>query len=110
MNLILPIQISDEVVDQKAKIFADELGGWSHEVIQRAFRQHSRSSRFMPTLSEIISLCNSISADVARGLERLQLDEPQPDEAQRLKNVERLKEIKKILAGKKIKPSITTGV
>lgn len=98
MNLLMPIQVEDEVLHEKAILFAEELEGWSPETIKKAFREHAKLSRFVPSLSEIVANCRTASQSIEytrqRKLAALPMPDHLPDDVVR-ENLRRIKQIKK---------------
>jgi len=79
LNMSMPIQTDDEVLNEKAIIFAEELSNWSPETVSMAFREHARSSRYMPTLSEILTNCRTASQALEYKRQREHAELPMPD-------------------------------
>ena len=102
LNMMLPIQVDDEVLNEKAIIFSEDLANWSPRTIKIAFRDHGRVSRFMPTLSEIIEKCRTASQSLEYKRQRTNAL-PMPDrltDEQARKNLERIKELKQRVFGR----------
>jgi len=93
LNVLLPIQTDHEILSEKARIFAEELASWSPETIRAAFREHTKKSRYMPTLAEIHENCRQASQalEYKRQRERAALSMPEelPEET-RQQNLSRI--------------------
>ena len=96
LNMLQSIPIESEVLDQKARIFAEELEGWSLETVKRAFQQHGRESRYVPALSEILDHCREAQRAITREKAETQARLAAPDVSteERARNIERLQAIK----------------
>jgi hypothetical protein len=95
--MILPMQIENKVLQVKAKIFAEELEGWSLEAISRAFHQLRRKSRFFPALVDVLDECREAKRAIDRERNEALSRLPAPDDVppdKRQANVARLMDIK----------------
>lgn len=98
--MILPIQTEDEVLQEKAIIFTEELANWSPETISMAFREHAKISRYMPSLADIVDGCHKSSQSLEYKRMRQSASLPMPDRIPRHvaeNNLRRIAEIKKKL-------------
>ena len=101
--MVLPIPIADEVLKEKAEIFAEELLNWSPETIQAAFRDFARTSKYQPALTDIIERCRSCSQSLEYKRQAKALPMPSElSEEVRARNLAHLREIKRRLFAKNI--------
>ena len=100
-SLVNNLRLDRETIKAKADILAGYLAEWDPETIRRAFREHVKSSRFLPTVAELIEGCRAASAYRADNRNPKALPETVISLEDRQRNIERLRGLKERLSKKR---------
>jgi hypothetical protein len=100
-NIVNHLRLDRQEIAAKAEILAGYLEDFDSGTIRRAFREHIKASRFLPTVNELIEGCRAASAYRANNPQRKALPDCVVSLEDRQKNIERLKGLKARLAQKR---------